>query len=90
MTQNNNVTFLAMNTSSVRNNFSEVVDTVLGKERVMFKRYGKNKAALVTTDDADIIRYLLNENDYDRVLKLAQETHEEKLIGESILSQNTG
>lgn len=64
--------FISMSTSSVRNNFSNVIDTVLGNERVMFNRYGKDKAALVTTDDADVISYLLEEDDYDRILTLAK------------------
>ena len=69
--------FKAVNTSSVRNNFSDVVDTVIGKERVMFTRYGKNKAALVTTDDAQVIQYLLEGKDYERILKLARKTETE-------------
>ncbi len=78
--------FKPMNTSSVRNNFSEVIDSVLGKERVMFQRYGKNKAALVTTDDADIIQFLLDEETYEKVLKSAKKV---KLEAEMRLSKKT-
>lgn len=87
-----NLRFKSMNTSQVRNHFSEVVDSVLAKERVMFKRYGKDKAALMTTDDADIIKYLLDEEDYERVLKLAREVNEEEeeITMTSEINQNTG
>ncbi len=70
--------FISMNTSSVRNNFSEVIDTVIGKDRVIFERYGKRKAALVTTDDADVIKYLLDDNSYEEILDLAKKVRKEK------------
>lgn len=70
--------FKAMKTSDARNHFSDVVDTVIGKERVMFTRHGKDKAALVTTDDAEIIKYLLDKNDYEEILELAREVNAEK------------
>lgn len=84
--------FTAINTSSVRNNLSDVVDTVLGKERVMFTRYGKNKAALVTTDDAQVIQYLLEKDDYNRILDLAREVGKETKTDTELIKniQNSG